>query len=92
MVVLVSCSGHSSSPIASTARASLVTALSGITREPCAVVPRAVSLIQTRAFSPVCSRYARRPPTSIEYPPTSLIASVAPANSSGWLSTIQCEP
>ncbi len=91
-VVVVSRIGQSWRPSATTASASLVIALSGMTRDPCAARPRAMSLIQTSAFSPVCSRYERVPFRCTEYPPTSLIAWVAPAKSSGWWSTTQCEP
>ena len=54
--VVVSRTGHSRRPIVTRASASLVTALSLMRREPCAAVPRATSLIQTSAFSPVWSR------------------------------------
>ncbi len=55
-VVAESRTGHSSLPMRATAAASFVTALSRMTCEPCAAVPRATSLIHMRAFSPVCSR------------------------------------
>ena len=40
-------------------------------------------------FSAVCSRYSRWSSMTVLKPPTSLIASVTPSNSSGWLSTSQ---
>ncbi len=58
--------GHSSAPMRATAAATFVTALSRITCDPCAAVPRATSLIHIRAFSPVWSRYARCPPRVTE--------------------------
>ncbi len=56
VVVSVSRMGQSLRPIATTASASRVIAFSRISREPCAARPRAISLIQTSDFSPVCSR------------------------------------
>ncbi len=60
LVVSVRRIGHSRRPSATTASASFVTAFSRTSREPWDAGPRAMSRIQTRAFSPVCSRYARR--------------------------------
>ena len=80
----VSCTGHSCAPSGDDGLGELRDRVVGDDAASRARRrPRAMSLIQTSAFSPVCSRYARWPPRSIEYPPTSLIASVAPANSSG---------
>jgi hypothetical protein len=65
-VVSVSRIGHSVRPSVATASASFVIALSRTSLEPWAATPRATSRIQMRDFSPVWSRYARRPPTVIE--------------------------
>ncbi len=56
VVVSDSRTGHSSLPIRATAAAIFVTALSLMTCDPCAAVPRAVSFTHIRAFSPVWSR------------------------------------
>src|SRR6218665_1151110 len=90
-VVAVRRTGHSIRPSRTTASASAVMALSRICREPCAAAPRLRTRNQSSPFSPVCNKYARFPSIVIEYPPTSLIASVAPAKTSGSFSTNQSD-
>lgn len=56
--------------------------------EPCPAVPSTVSFIQCMPFWAVSTRYSRRFSLTVkEKPPTSLIASVTPSKSPGWLST-----
>nr|WP_231957098.1 MULTISPECIES: hypothetical protein [unclassified Actinoplanes] len=67
--------------------------MSSCSSEPCPAVPRASSRIHATPFSAVSTRYARAPsPTVTEKPPTSLIASVTPSNSSGRCSASQRAP
>ncbi len=89
----VSTIGNRCCPRRVTAAASFDTALSSCSIDPCPARPRTRNVIQAMPFSAVSTRYARTPSLKVtEKPPTSLMASVTPSNSSGRCSTNHCEP